>query len=241
MRPPSERTGNMLLDALPTDDLSRLLDGSGKSISLTVRDEIQSPGSRIDRIVFPTSGVVSVVTALGQGNGQVKTVEAISIGREGMTNAHVVLGATTTGGERAFVQVDGAALAIPAARVVEEVERGGAFEKIVHGYIQAAWAQAAYGAGCNAIHHVTPRCARWLLQTHDRVDGDTFFLTQEYLANMLGVERSTVSVAAGDLQRRGLIKYSRGKVEILDRKGLEAASCECYEIIQSEYSRLVPV
>ncbi|MGH2590522.1 MAG: Crp/Fnr family transcriptional regulator, partial [Actinomycetota bacterium] len=146
-----------------------------------------------------------------------------------------------SGDERAVIQIAAKAFVVPAARVVEQAERGGKFADVVHGYIQAFWAQTAYGSACNAVHHVTPRCGRWLLQAHDRVDGDTFFLTQEYLANMLGAERSTVSVAAGDLQRKGLIRYSRGKVEILDRRGLEAAACECYEKMRSEYSRLVPL
>jgi CRP-like cAMP-binding protein len=241
MRPLPERTGNLLLDALPNDELDRLLDGVGAPIALPLHHEVQAPNTPIEEVLFPTSGVVSIVTFLDHGNDGVRTVEAITIGREGMTNAHAALGSRMSGGERAVIQIDAKALVVPSARVVDEVDRRGSFSGVVHGYIQAFWAQTAYGSACNAVHHVTPRCARWLLQTHDRVDGDIFFLTQEYLANMLGAERSTVSVAAGDLQRQGLIRYSRGKVEILDRSGVEAASCECYEKIRSEYSRLVPL
>jgi CRP-like cAMP-binding protein len=241
MRPLPERTGNLLLDAIPNDDLDRLLDGAGSPIAFPVHKEVQPPNTPIEQVLFPTTGVVSIVTFLEQGNDSVKTVEAITVGREGMTNAHAVLGSRMSGGERAVIQIDAKAFVVPAARVIEEVDRRGRFSDVVHGYIQVFWAQTAYGSACNAVHHVTPRCARWLLQTHDRVDGEIFFLTQEYLANMLGAERSTVSVAAGDLQRKGLIRYSRGKVEILDRPGLESATCECYEKIRSEYSRLVPL
>jgi CRP-like cAMP-binding protein len=241
MRPLPERTGNVLLDALPSEDLDRILDGVGGPTALAVHEEVQPPNSPIERVLFPTTGVVSVVTFLNGGNDSVQTVEAITVGREGMTNAHAVLGSPTSGAEQSVVQIDAKAFVVPVMRVIEETDRRGRFAKILYGYIHAFWAQTAYGSACNAVHHVTPRCARWLLQTQDRVDGDTFFLTQEYLANMLGVERSTVSVAAGDLQRQGLIKYARGRVEILDRQGLETASCECYDKIKSEYTRLVPL
>jgi CRP-like cAMP-binding protein len=241
MRPPPERTGNLLLDALPIDDLNRILDGVTAPISLAVHEEVQAPNEPIERVLFPINGVVSLVTFLEDGNHNVTSVEAVTIGREGMSSPHTVIGSMRSGPERSVIQIDAKAFDIAANRVVEETDRGGRFAELVHGYIQAFWAQTAYSAACNAVHHVTPRCARWLLMTHDRVDGDDFFLTQEYLANMLGVERSTVSVAAGDLQRQGLIKYSRGQVSILDREGLESASCECYEKIRSEYSRLVPL
>lgn len=241
MRPPPERTGNLLLDALPVDDLRRLLDGVAAPISLALHHEVQAPNSPIERVLFPVDGVVSLVTFLDDGNESLASVEAVTVGREGMTSPHVMIGSLTSGPEQSVIQIDAKAFDVPAGRVMEETDRGGRFAELGHGYIQAFWSQAAYNGACNAVHHVTPRCARWLLTTHDRVVGDDFFLTQEYLARMLGVERSTVSVAAGDLQRQGLIKYSRGQVEILDRQGLESASCECYEKIRSEYSRLVPL
>jgi CRP-like cAMP-binding protein len=242
MRPAPERTGNLLLDALPVDDLNRLLDGVvAAPVSLAVHLEVQPPNSPIERVLFPTNGVVSLVTFLENGNESIASVEAVTVGREGMTSPHVVIGSMRSGPEQSVIQIDAKAFEVPARRVVEEADRRGRFAQLIHGYVQAFWAQTAYSAACNAVHHVTPRCARWLLMTHDRVDSDDFFLTQEYLANMLGVERSTVSVAAGDLQRQGLIKYSRGQVWILDRQGLESASCECFERIRSEYSRLVPL
>lgn len=240
MRPPPERTGNLLLDALPTDDFNRLLDGVAAPIAVPLHVEVQAPNTLIERILFPTTGVVSLVTFLDDGNGSA-SVEAVTVGREGMTNPHVTIGSMSSGPEQSVIQIDTKAFDVPARRVVEETNRRGRFAQLAHGYVQAFWAQAAYGAACNAVHHVTPRCARWLLQTHDRVDGDDFYLTQEYLSRMLGVERSTVSVAAADLQRHGLIKYARGQVSILDRQALESSSCECYEKIRSEYSRLVPL
>ena len=241
MRPPPERTGNLLLDALPAEDMNRVLDDVTGPISLAIHEEVQAPNTPIERVLFPINGVVSLVTFLNDGNQNVAPVESVTIGREGMSSPHTVIGSMSSGPERSVIQIDAKAFAVAANRVVEEADRGGRFAQLMHGYIQAFWAQTAYSAACNAVHHVTPRCARWLLMTHDRVDGDDFFLTQEYLANMLGVERSTVSVAAGDLQRQGLIKYSRGQVSISDREGLESASCECYEKIRSEYSRLVPL
>lgn len=234
---PSERTGNLLLDALPTPDLARLVD-EAPARTLKVGDVVQEADTPIESVHFPINGVLSVVTTLEGGTRQ---IEAATIGREGVSNVHVVVGSRRSGGQRTVSQVEVAAYVVPVDRIVEEMARDGKLCALLHGYVQALWAQAAHCAACNALHDVTRRCCRWLLQTHDRVRADSFFLTQEYLAAMLGVERSTVSVAAGELQRRGLIAYSRGRIRILDREGLETATCECYERMRSEYSRLVPL
>ena len=237
----SGRTGNLLLDSVPRDASDRLLNGIAPS-TLEQDDVVQPPTAPIENVMFPTAGVASVLTlVLNQANHGARSVEAVTVGREGMTNIHAALGVTMSGPETTVIQVDGKAFVVPIRRVIEEMDRRGAFADVVHRYVQAFWAQTAYGSACNAVHHVTTRCARWLLQTHDRVDGDRFYLTQEYLGNMLGSERSTVSVAASELQRRGLIEYSRGNVTIVDRQALESVACECYERIRAEQYRLAPM
>jgi hypothetical protein len=239
MGTPSGRTGNFLLDSVPASDLDRLINGIAPS-TMEHDQVVQRPNTPIQDVLFPTSGVASVMTFLNHGNA-VKTVEAITVGREGMTNVHAAVGATMSGPDATVMQVDGKGFVVAIGRVTAEMHRQGVFADVVHRYVQAFWAQTAFGSACNAVHHVTQRCAQWLLQTHDRVDGDTFYLTQEYLANMLGDERSTVSVAAGDLQRRGLIEYSRGNVTVRDRPALESAACECYGKIRAEHNRLAPM
>ncbi|HEX5937862.1 MAG TPA: helix-turn-helix domain-containing protein [Actinomycetota bacterium] len=117
----------------------------------------------------------------------------------------------------------------------------GKLQDLINGYLEAFFAQASLSAGCNAVHNLNERCACWLLLTHDRVDSDTFDLKQEFLAVMLGVQRPSVSISAGTLQEAGLIAYRRGSITILHREGLEEATCPCYEMIRSEYSRLVPL
>jgi CRP-like cAMP-binding protein len=140
---------------------------------------------------------------------------------------------------RAFVQVPGEAFRLRAEAFRNLVKRNLAFQALLMRYTLALVNQIAQSASCNRLHEVHERCARWLLQTHDRVTSDSFPLTQEFLGQMLGARRPTVSVAAGMLQKRGLIQYSRGVISILDRKGLERASCPCYGFITREYQRLM--
>jgi CRP-like cAMP-binding protein len=118
--------------------------------------------------------------------------------------------------------------------------QGGVLQGLLQRYTQALFSQIAQSSACNRLHTIDQRCARWLLQTHDRVSSDEFPLTQEFLAQMLGVQRSSVNGAAGALQERGVIRYSRGVITILDREGLEAAACECYRVIAGEFARLIP-
>ena len=124
--------------------------------------------------------------------------------------------------------------------IVPVIERERELRRLVNRYSQAYLTQAAQGAACNRLHGIEQRCARWLLMTHDRVAGDEFPLKQQFLAEMLGVRRAGVSVAASALQEAALIRYSRGAVQVLDRDGLEAASCECYAVIRRQFDRLLP-
>jgi CRP-like cAMP-binding protein len=160
------------------------------------------------------------------------------VGREGVIGLPLFLGAEATHG-RAVCQVAGEAWRLPAAAFREEAGRDGPLRERLLRYTQALFQQVAQTSGCNRLHAHEERCARWLLQIHDRVPGDAFRLTQEYLALMLGVARPSVTLVMGALQRAGLVAYHRGALTILDRAGLEAAACECYAITHQETERLL--
>ena len=164
--------------------------------------------------------------------------EVGTIGNEGMVGLPLVLGdrqAPTS----VYVQVPGVGLRITASLFTRELARSSSMRRVMLHYTHAFFNQVAQSAACSHFHNIEQRCCRWLLMTHDRMQSDEFLLTQEFLAMMLGVQRAGVSVAAGALQRAGLIRYSRGTVTILDRNGLERQSCECYRISKLEFDRLL--
>jgi CRP-like cAMP-binding protein len=185
-------------------------------------------------VLFPLSGIISIVMEMEN----CAQIEVATVGNEGMVGVPLFLGAETTPG-RAFSQVPGQSLRVPADVFKEEVQRRGKLEHMLQRYTQALFVQTAQSTACNRLHTIEQRGARWLLMTHDRVDGDQFPLTQEFLAQMLGVRRASVSEVAGEFQRAGLIAYARGNIAILDRQGLEDASCECYRVVRDEYERLL--
>jgi CRP-like cAMP-binding protein len=160
------------------------------------------------------------------------------VGNEGMIGLPLFLGVTTTP-SRAFTQVPGDSIRIKADAFQREVRRQGGLAKMLQVYTQALIVQISQGMACNGIHSIYQRTARWLLMTHDRVAAQKFPLSHEFIGAMLGVRRASVSEVASKLQKAGLIRYSRGVMEIVDRAGLEAVSCECYEIIQHEFDRLL--
>jgi CRP-like cAMP-binding protein len=166
------------------------------------------------------------------------TVEVGTVGREGMTGLPLVLHATTMP-SRAFVQVPGHAYRMHGADLCAILRRSPHVERLVYRYVMALFDQAAQHAACNRLHTLEERCARWLLMTHDRVDGDVLLLKQQFLAEMLGVHRPAVTIAAGALQKAGVIRYTRGKVTVLDRNALEDAACECYGIITRRDAELL--
>ena len=175
-------------------------------------------------IYFPESGVVSMVTVLGDG----EMVEAATTGYEGLTGVPAIFGRGRSP-YRVIVQVAGHGVSMPASVVIEEHKRGeSALIEGIHAYINFLVAMLGQNAACNRMHTVESRMARWLLMTHDRVDVDEFPLTQEFLGQMLGVQRPTVNIAGSTLQKAGFIAYSRGRIAISDRAGLEEAACECY-------------
>jgi CRP-like cAMP-binding protein len=225
---------NRLLDALPDGLLERLLPYL-EAVTLDVRDPVVEPGQPYDYVYFPEGCIISVVNDMRDGG----TVETGTIGNEGVAGLAALMDATSSE-SRMFCQVPGAALRAPAKVVADLVERERELRRLVNRYAQAFLTQVAQGAACNRLHGIEQRCARWLLMTHDRVDRDDFHLKQQFLAEMLGVRRAGVSVAASALQEGALIRYSRGTVQILDREGLEAASCECYGVIRRQFDRLLP-
>jgi CRP-like cAMP-binding protein len=232
----AQRTGNLLLDSFGSKERTSILAGS-RQVAIELGREYLSPGDVVEMVYLPISGVISITTTLDDD----LVVEAATVGREGFIVAQAILGSNRVGQETYMGQVPGRMILVDHRRFVDAAAHPGRVQRLVHGYLQALFAQTAYGSACNARHSVRQRCARWLLQTHDRVDGDTLELRQEFLAMMLGVQRPSVTIAAGALHQEGLIDYRRGRITILDRIGLEAAACGCYEKIRTEYSRLVPL
>jgi CRP-like cAMP-binding protein len=169
-------------------------------------------------------------------DGQV--VEVATVGNEGMVGLPVFLGAETFSGQ-AFTQIPGKAVRMQVEVFRDEARQGSSLHEVLHRYTQALFTQVAQSAACNRLHRIEQRCARWLLMTRERVRADQFPLTQEFLAQMLGVRRAGVSEAVSRLQKEGLIQYSRGIITILNRSGLETVSCECYAIVKQEYDHLL--
>jgi CRP-like cAMP-binding protein len=214
---------------LPPEDLERLR-SHFQDATLTLKQPIYRQGGLIDFAYFPESGVVSVVKELRDGGG----IEVCTVGNEGMVGLPAALGADRSSA-RVFCQIPGRALRMRADVLLAERRRGGAFADSVLRFANATMTMLAQSVACNRAHSLEERMCRWLLITHDRVDSDSFPLTQEFLAQMLGVRRPTVNAAGTSLQRAGLIRYSRGTITITDRPGLEEASCECYAQMHEEF------
>jgi len=191
-------------------------------------------GAAIERVYFPLDGVYSLFIVLEDG----ATVEVGTVGNEGMVGLPVFLGASTSLG-LVLGQIAGTATSMPAEAFRAAADHSTALRDVVGRYAQAHLRQAAQSAACNAVHSSEQRVARWLLMTHDRVGAEQFSLTHELLARMLGTRRETVTVAAGRLQHDGLIEYSRGRVTVANRPGLEAAACECYRQVAETFHALL--
>ena len=219
--------GNHLLDCLPKHDAERILSRLVPSF-LKVKTVLFEPGEVVDAVHFPLDGVVSLVTPLEDG----AIVEVATIGNEGLVGVPVVLGGSLA--VRAISQVGGRSLTMSTSDFLDEMAQSVPLSRLVQNYIQALFGQISQAAACNRLHSCEERLSRWLLMSHDRVGKDQFLITQEFLGQMLGARRATVTLAAGVLQRAGLIKYHRGHIEILDRIGLESVSCECYRVIRVE-------
>ncbi len=227
------RGENRLLADLPSGEYDRLRSHLQK-VSLPLKEILYEANGPIPHVFFPLHGVVSLVILM---DGNV-SLEVGTIGNEGMVGTPVFLGSGSSP-TRAISQVPGEALRMETKAFQEEMRRRGRLYGLVQRYTQAMINQISQSTVCNHWHTVQKRMCRWLLLSHDRVGVDEFSLTHEFLAQMLGVRRPTVTTVAGTLQRAGLIRYHRGKLTVLDRKGLEAASCECYEVVAKELDRLL--
>jgi CRP-like cAMP-binding protein len=230
-----DRARNHLLAELPNEEFARL-EPSLESVLAAPGDVVASPGQALGHAYFPLSGMVSVVALFDDGLG----VEVATIGNEGMIGLPIFLGADSSPFHLMW-QLPGEALRIRAEDLLPALGPGTRLEKVLTTYSQAYFVHTAQNAACNGLHPVHQRAARWLLATQDRAESDEFYLTHDFLSFMLGVARQSVSIAVGDLQESGLISYHRGHMKILDRPGLETASCECYRIVRREFERLLGI
>jgi CRP-like cAMP-binding protein len=227
--------GNRLLNRLPKNEYSSLI-RSEKAITLAHGDEVYQEDSRggLSHVYFPTSGMISLTVLMENG----KEVEAGTIGNEGMIGLSVAHGLDFSP-TKAISQISGEGLRIPVAAFLKALKPGGTLDRLVRRYTAYSLRYANQTIACNLLHSVEQRMGRWLLMCRDRVEKDEFTLTHEFLAEMLGVRRQTVTVIAGTLQAAGVITYHRGVIRILNRKKLETASCECYGVTKALYDRIM--
>jgi CRP-like cAMP-binding protein len=223
---------NFILAALPDDEYAQL-DGRLERADCAIKDMIYETGEPIRYVYFPATAVFSMIS---QVDGEAP-VEVATMGREGMVGLPVFLGAAASP-NTVFVQIPGVAFRLRADHLRDVLTHDGALHRQLHRYTQATMVQLAQNVACNRVHTTEQRAARWLLMTADRVGGERFPLTQEFLAQMLGVRRATVSETAGSLHKAGLISYSRGVITIDDLAGLQEAACECYGIVRAEFGEL---
>jgi CRP-like cAMP-binding protein len=226
------RVENHLLSALPPEEYKRLLP-SLQPVTFSLGDVVYEPGARMDLLYFPTTSVVSLLYTMENGS----TAEMGLVGSDGVVGIALFLGGDTTP-NRAVVQIAGGAFSMKARVLLEDFRRGGPFQRLLLRYTQTLITQISQTAVCNRLHSVEQRLCRWLLLSQDRVKSDELLMTQEFISNMLGGRRESVTVAARHLQNAGLIRYVRGHITILDRKGLEATVCECYRVVKDETDRL---
>ena len=226
--------GNRLLALLPESDLARLMPQM-RRVSLTRKQILHKGGEVISEVYFPNGGVCSMTTVMSDG----RMVEVATIGNEGVVGIAAIFGRDISNSE-SLVQVPGTdafALGVDAFRA--ELEHGSALAMLVNRYIQAFLVMVLQSTACNSLHSAEERCARWLLMTRDRIGSNEFPMTQELLAVMLGVRRPTVTLILQKLGQRGLVRYSRGRLEVADGPELERAACECYRTVQAEFARLL--
>ena len=225
--------GNRLLAALPQQEYERLLPNL-EPVSLSLKQVLYEPNEPIEYAYFPNSGATSLLNLMQDG----QTIEAATVGKESMIGVPLLLGTTQIPLE-VIVQIPGDGLRMRADVFKAEVYWGCPLHTLLLRYMQTLMNQISQTAACNSFHSVEARCCRWLWMTQDRVESDSFPLTHEFLSYMLGVRRPSVSEVAATLQKSGLIDYRRGQITILNRKGLEAACCECYQSTKQEYNRLL--
>ncbi|SDU22858.1 Crp/Fnr family transcriptional regulator [Halopseudomonas salegens] len=226
-------THNHILNALPADVRLRLFPYL-ELTALPLGKVLYEPGDKMRHLYFPTDSIVSLLYVMENGS----SAEISVVGNEGLVGISLFMGGDSTS-SRAVVQSGGSAYRLPSQRLVEEFNRHGDLMSLVLRYTQALITQMAQTAVCNRHHSIDQQLCRWLLLSLDRLPSNHLQMTQELIANMLGVRREGVTEAAGRLQKLGVIKYSRGHIEVLDRPKLELLSCECYEVVKRETDRLL--
>lgn len=224
---------NKILAALSKAEYQRLVPYL-EQVHLPVKQVLYEAGEPITHVYFPNQAIVSLVCIQEDGS----TVEAGMVSNDGMVGLPVIWGGNSTT-TTAFMQISGTGMRMKAEILIAEFQRGGELQSLLLRYTQALFTQVTQSAACNRLHTIEERFARWLLMTADRMQSDTFPLTQEFLGQMLGCRRAGVTVAAGTLSRAGMIGYTRGSITILNWSDLENTSCECYSIIKNEYARLL--
>ena len=224
---------NHLLAALPAADL-QLISARLEPVSMALGEMLYEPGEQLQHAYFPTTSIVSLHYVMESG----ASAEAAGVGNEGVVGISLFMGGNTTSSS-AVVQTAGQACRLERRVLIEEFHRGGALQGLLLRYTQALITQISQTAACNRHHSVEQQLCRWLLLTLDRMPTNELVMTQELLANMLGVRREGVTEAAGNLQRAGIISYRRGHISVVERKGLEAHACECYAVVRKELARLM--
>jgi CRP-like cAMP-binding protein len=224
---------NHLLAALPVEEYERILPHL-EPLTFSLGEPVYESGKQLKHVYFPTTCIVSLLYTMENG----ASAEIGVVGNEGVVGIALFMGGDTTP-NRAIVQSAGDALRMRAQALRDEFILAGEFQRSLLRYTQSLITQISQTAVCNRLHPIEQQLCRWLLLSHDRLQSDELKMTQELIANMLGVRREGVTYAAGRLQAEGLIKYARGRIAILDRKGLEAAVCECYQVVKDEYDRLL--
>ncbi|MDT5263166.1 MAG: hypothetical protein QOC61_2170 [Acidobacteriota bacterium] len=226
-------TRNRLLAMLPREEYERILPHL-ESVSFSLGEVVYESGGQMTHVYFPTDAIVSLLYLMENG----ASAEMGVAGCEGLVGLALFMGGDTMP-NRAVVQSAGEAVRMKAKVLQDEFKRGGEFQRLLLRYTQALITQMSQTAVCNRLHTVEQQLCRWLLLSRDRLDTDELVMTQELIANMLGVRREGVTAAAGRLQEQGLISYVRGRIRILDRPGLETTVCECYQVVKDEYARLL--
>jgi CRP-like cAMP-binding protein len=230
----SELQQDHLLAALPADELARLSEAIAIS-PMPLGHVLYESGDEMRFVYFPTNCIVSLLYVLADGS----SAEIAIVGNEGIVGISLFMGGETTP-SRAIVQSAGKAFRVASKVLKDEFRRGGPVQHVLLRYTQALITQMSQTAVCNRHHSVDQQLCRWLLMSLDRLDSNQLSMTQELIANMLGVRREGVTESAGKLQRLGLIEYSRGRITVLDRNALEAHACECYQVVKKEFERLLP-
>ena len=224
---------NQLLARLPREEFERLFPVR-RPVSYKLKDVLFDVGASLEYAYFPNTGVISQITIMEDG----EPIELWTVGNEGMVGLPIALGIIQSA-SRALVQVPSSGLRLAATKLVDEMSRDTPMRKLILRYAALSLCQVSQAVACNGLHSVRRRCCRWLLMTHDRVEGDEFPMTHEFLAQMLGVRRASVTTVLTPLQKAGLIRSRRGKISVVDRERLEENSCECYRTVQQEYIRLL--